>query len=51
MTKANQDLADLDNQLSSHAQIAELNQEVVKLQHSNVAFQAEVDSLKYQLVE
>ena len=51
MTKANQDLADIDNQMSSRAQLAELDQEVVKLQRSNVAFQAEVDSLKYQLAE
>lgn len=51
MTKANVDLADIENAMTSQAQVADLHQEIIKLQQANMALQSEVDTLLFRLGE
>ena len=46
LTKASNLQLDLDNVMTQGAKVSELNQEIVKLQQTNMSLQAELDSVK-----
>ena len=46
LTKASNIQLDLDNVMTQGAKVSELNQEIVKLQQTNMSLQAELDSVK-----
>ena len=42
---------DIDNMMTNSAKVSELNQEIVRLQHTNMSLQAELDTVKFMNVE